>query len=95
VKGKLIKHDKVKNDDGSIVEVKMWQVPPSPDKPHGYKYLLVYIVDGKRVIGYDNAEGKGDHRHCLERTEKYHFKDLKTLAEDFYNDMVRYKEGEL
>ena len=24
---------------------------------------FVYIVKGKRVIGYDNAEGKGDHRH--------------------------------
>ena len=65
MKGELIKHDKVKKDDGSIVEVKMWQVPPSPDKLHGYKYSLVYIVDGKRVIGYDNAEGKGDHRHYL------------------------------
>ncbi len=43
MKGKLIKHDKVKKDDGSIVEVKMWQ----------------------------------------------------TLAEDFYKDMERYKEGNL
>ena len=31
------------------------------DKPHGYRYSLAYIVDGERVIGYDNGEGKGDH----------------------------------
>ena len=32
----------------------MWRVNPF-DKPHGYKYSLVYIVKGERVIGYDNA----------------------------------------
>jgi hypothetical protein len=93
VKSKLIRHDKVREDNGNIVEVKMWQVNPSIDKPHGYKYSLVYIVKGRRVIGYDNAEGKGDHRHYLDKTELYHFKDLRTLAKDFYSDMERYKEG--
>jgi len=45
--------------------MKIWQVPVSEDKPHGYKYSLVYIVGGERLIGYDNAEGKGDHRHFM------------------------------
>ena len=35
----------------------------SGDKPHGVKYSIVYIKGGKRLAGYDNAEGKGDHRH--------------------------------
>ncbi len=54
--------------NGDIVEMKIWQVPRSKDKPHGLKYSLVYIRDGKRIIGYDNAEGKGDHRHYGGRT---------------------------
>jgi Family of unknown function (DUF6516) len=51
--------------NGDIVEMKIWQVPVSRGKPHGLKYSLVYIKEGKRVAGYDNGEGKGDHRHYL------------------------------
>lgn len=95
VKSKLVRHVKVKEDDGSIIEVKMWQVTSSHDKPHGFKYSLAYIINGKRVIGYDNSEGKGDHRHYGDRVEAYHFKDLRSLAEDFYNDIKRYKGDNL
>ena len=73
----------------------MWRVNPSFDKPHGYKYSLVYIVRGKRVIGYDNSEGKGDHRHYKDSEGLYQFKDLKTLVRDFYKDITKYKEGRL
>ncbi|MBS1259504.1 MAG: hypothetical protein MAG551_02576 [Candidatus Scalindua arabica] len=91
----LIKHVKVIEDDGNIVEVKMWQVTPSHDKPHGYKYSLAYIVKNKRVVGYNNGEGKGDHRHYKGHAKPYQFKDLKKLTEDFYNDIREYKEREL
>ena len=30
---------------------------------HGFEYRLAYVVDGERVVGYDNERGKGDHRH--------------------------------
>jgi hypothetical protein len=50
--------------DGSFVALKVWQVPPSPRTPEGFKYSFVFIdKDGRRVLGYDNAEGKGHHRH--------------------------------
>lgn len=93
MKGKLIRSVKVREDDGGIMEIKLWQVPPSGDKPHGYKYSLVYIVKGKRVIGYDNAEGKGDHRHYHGRETPYKFKDVDGLLQDFHDDVARYKEG--
>ena len=95
MKSELIKHAKVRKDNGNIVEVKMWQVTPSADKPHGYKYSLVYIVKGKRVIGYDNAEGKGDHKHIRGRIETCNFISIRKLANDFYNDIERYKRGEI
>ena len=56
-----------------MVEIKLWAVEKSSDKPYGYKYSLVYIEDAKRVIGYDNAEQKGDHRHFGDTTEPYAF----------------------
>jgi len=93
MRGSLITHLKVIEDDGNIVETKMWKVKSSPNKPHGYKYSLAYIVKGKRVIGYDNAEGKGDHRHYGEKTEVYIFRNIRALVEDFYKDIERYKEG--
>lgn len=94
MKGKLVRHIKVREDIGNIIEVKMWRVNPSLDKPHGYKYSLVYIVKGKRVIGYDNAEGKGDHRHYGNKEEVYTFKSVDKLFEDFYNDIQRVKKHE-
>jgi len=41
--------------DGSILEMKIWEVMSSKDKPHGLKYSLVYIECGERIVGYDNA----------------------------------------
>lgn len=67
----------------------------STDKPHGYKYSLVYVVENTRVIGNDNAEGKGDHRHIRGKTKLYKFVSLKKLANDFYRDIERYKRGEI
>jgi hypothetical protein len=41
-----------------FVEIMIWQVPePVPPSEHPYKYRLVYVVDGKRVVGYDNERG--------------------------------------
>jgi hypothetical protein len=60
----------------------------------GYKYSLVYIVDGKRVIGYDNAENRGDHRHYGNVEKSYRFNSLAQLTQDFYRDVEKYKRGD-
>lgn len=93
-KAKLIIKEKVEFQDGSVVDFKVWEVPKTEDKPHGYKYSFVYIRHGKRVIGYDNAEGKGDHRHYGSREEIYEFKGIDKLFDDFNNDVRRAKEDE-
>lgn len=95
MKAQLIRHDKNVDELGNTIELKMWQLAKlTVDKPHGYKYSLVYIVAGKRVIGYDNAEGRGDHRHYGEKEAPYRFRSLRQVALDFYNDVERYKRGE-
>jgi hypothetical protein len=96
MKAKLARHEKIIDELGNIIEIKMWQLSePTEDKPHGYKYSLVYIVEDIRVVGYDNAEGKGDHRHIKGVIESCRFISLRKLAHDFYKDVERYKRGEL
>jgi hypothetical protein len=95
MKASLIRHVKGVDELGNIIEVKMWQIAaPTGCKPSGYKYSLVYIVDGVRVIGYDNAEGRGDHRHCRDKESRYFFESLSRLVADFYEDIEKFKRGE-
>ncbi len=76
-------HQKKRHPDGSIIEMKIWKVPD------GLKYSLVYIEKGKRIIGYDNAERKGDHRHYEDREEGYEFITIDKLVEDFLEDVKK------
>lgn len=96
MKAELVEHSKIIDESGNTIEIKLWHLPkPTKDKPHGYKYSLVYIVEDERIIGYDNAEGRGDHRH-IRRTEKpYRFIDVWKLTQDFYKDIEKFKRGEL
>ena len=70
--------------DGAIVEVVVHEVPGSvPGSLHGFKYRLVYVVDGARVIGFDNERGKGDHMHLHGVERPYGFTSIRALLEDF------------
>lgn len=89
MKAELVYHEKWMKDD-NIVEIKVWSVPVTDDKPRGYKYSLVYVKGGHRIVGYDNAEGRGDHRHYREREEPYQFTSLDRLIDDFYKDVGRW-----
>jgi len=92
-KAKLIQHLKITDELGHTIEIKLWQVPPLADKPHGFKYSLVYIVDGERVVGFDNAEGKGDLCHILGREEPYRFITLQQLRDDFLAAVAAFQGG--
>ena len=72
------------NPDGSILEVVIWKVPkPVPPTEHGYKYRAVYVVDGVRIVGFDNERGKGDHCHIDGKELPYAFIGVDQLLEDF------------
>ena len=74
--------------DGSIVEMRAWLVPKSPRTPEGFKYSLVYIdVDGRRALGYDNAEGKGHHRHEGEIETSIDFRSIEAHVESFLGEI--------
>src|SRR3546814_15537552 len=69
MRARPILHEKQAFGSG-IVEIVVWQVAsPVPPAGHYFKYRLVYVVNGSRVVGYDNERGKGDHKH-LDRSEE-------------------------
>ena len=81
---KLITRFKNVTADGAILEVVVWKVPaPVPPTEHGYKYSAVYVVDGVRVVGFDNERGKGDHCHLEGVEVPYNFTGVEQLIEDF------------
>ncbi len=71
-----------------FVEIIVWRVPkPVPPSEHPFKYRLVHVVKGRRVVGYDNERGKGDHRHVGKNESPYQFVDVATLLSDFWKDV--------
>ena len=80
----LITRFKNVTGDGAILEVVVWKVPaPVPPSEHGFKYSAVYVVDGIRVVGFDNERGKGDHCHLDGLEVPYTFTGVEQLIEDF------------
>jgi hypothetical protein len=75
-------------DDGTIIEVVVWQLPASLEPcTHKYKYRLFYGLPGLCRVRYDNELGKGDHRHMNGREKPYLFIGLERLLLDFQRDI--------
>ena len=90
----LIFKEKLVFPDKAIMEGVIWQLPEySLERPHGLKYRLYYGRNGKRIIGYDNERGKGDHRHYRDKECTYAFSTVEQLITDFLAD-VRCERGE-
>jgi hypothetical protein len=47
------------------------------------------VKEGKRLVGYDNERGKGDHKHIGDQEQGYAFQSVEQLLEDFWNDVKR------
>ena len=80
-------------DDGSRAVGVIWRVP-SPVDPsmHEFKYRLVYLVGGRRVVGFDNERGKGDHRHVGSVETAYPFSTPEALLKDFWRDVAQWRQ---
>jgi hypothetical protein len=49
----------------------------------------LYGFPGKRLVGYDNEAGKGDHRHFEGEQAAYNFRTVEKLMADFLADVRR------
>jgi Family of unknown function (DUF6516) len=89
----LLARAKEVRDDGSIVEIVIWELPePLPPSLHRYKYRLFFGAAGVSRVRYDNERGKGDHRHVAGREEDYTFTSVKQLLADFQSDVERWEQ---
>jgi Family of unknown function (DUF6516) len=80
----LITRFKNVTPEGHVVEWVIWKLEqPVPPSSHLYKYRAVYVVDGVRVLGFDNERGKGDHCHLNGQEVPYVFRGVDQLVEDF------------
>lgn len=75
---------------GGVVEMTVWSVPlPVPPSEHAFKYRMVFVRGGQRLVGYDNERGEGDHKHIGAREHRYRFTDIDTLVADFLRDVEK------
>lgn len=90
MKAELLKHHHQRLPNGGLVEMKIWRLPcPVPPCAHTFKYRLVYVLDGERVVGFDNERGKGDHKHLDGKEHAYHFVSIDQLLNDFLSEVER------
>jgi hypothetical protein len=81
-------------DDGSIVEIVVWELPePLPPSTHRYKYRLFFGASGVSRVRYDNERGKGDHRHVGDQEYEYRFSTVEQLLADFQSDVERWERA--
>ena len=79
-------------DARAFAEIVVWRLPrPARGSVHRFKYRLALVVDGVCVLRYDNATGKGDHRHAQDGEERYDFTDPDTLLADFWREVAKWR----
>lgn len=80
--------------NGWSIRFRIAEVQASTERPHGVKYALtLHDVDGKHLLGFDNAHGLPsiqayDHRHRFRKTDElvsYKFSGADELICDFFN----------
>ena len=80
-------------DDGSIIEIVIWQLPePLPPSTHIFKYRLYFGAASISRVRYDNERGKGDHRHIGDNEFGYVFTSVEQLLVDFRLDVERWEQ---
>ncbi len=94
MKATLLAHAKEVRDDGSIVEVIIWELlEPLPPSEHRFKYRLYYGSASECRIRYDNERGKGDHRHVGQKEDNYLFSSIERLLDDFERDIAEWSSS--
>ncbi|MEW5966708.1 MAG: DUF6516 family protein [Pseudomonadota bacterium] len=57
-------------------------------RPH-FEYRLMYILNGERLVGFDNGRGKGDHKHLDGKESACRFVSIDQLLDDYIAGVER------
>ena len=94
MKATLLAKAKEVGDDGTIIEVVIWQLPePVPPCAHLFKYRLFYGLPDQERVRDDNERGKGDHRHAGGEELLYCFLSVEQLLDDFERDIQNWSSS--
>lgn len=86
------------NENGIIIDMKIYRVPISNKNKEGISYSLVYIKDEQRIVGFDDCEGhekneNRHHKHINGKIIPYEFVDEWKLLSDFNEEVEKVKRG--
>lgn len=80
----LYLHQKKVFENGSVLEMKIWEVNKSKAYPDGIRYSLIFIhhISDRKVL-MDNHSPKGHHYHIDINEYDYTYLSIHQLIEDF------------
>jgi hypothetical protein len=79
--------------DGSLTEIRIWQVNRNPAFPTGVKYAFYFIgppPERAVIIGYDNHHGKGHHRHAQGKETPVTAPSVSALLQRFRREVAEH-----
>ena len=79
--------------DGSLTEIRIWQVRKSAAFPSGVKYAFYFIgppPEREVIVGYDNHHGKGHHRHAGQVEEPTLVVSASSVLRQFRREVAEY-----
>jgi hypothetical protein len=82
--------------DGSLTEIRIWQVRKQQAFPSGIKYAFYFIGPPPKrevVVGYDNHHGKGDHLHACGVESPVAAPSVSALLQKFRREVRGYLEA--
>ena len=93
-RARIVLRRKVIDEQGSITEFVIWEVPATRADPAGVRYRLAFVRRGERspAVLYDNHAPKGHHRHIEGKEQPYAFVDVDQLLADFAEDVKKLPE---
>ncbi len=91
MKATLLAKTRIVYSQRAFAELVLWRLPAAViGSVHPFKYRLVYVIDGKCVVRYDNEVEKGDHCHFGTIQRRYRFTTPEQLLADFQLDIARW-----
>ncbi|MFH1182394.1 MAG: DUF6516 family protein [Candidatus Woesearchaeota archaeon] len=97
-KSRLLRYSRFNLRGGENVAIRVWEVPKDANYPEGLKYSFAYIRGQRRILGYDNYEGKGHHRHLGEGESEIRFRSVEEIERQFKKEVKKlrghYDKGE-
>ncbi|MBI3757360.1 MAG: hypothetical protein HY267_05225 [Deltaproteobacteria bacterium] len=93
MRARLVFHKKEVYADGSLTEIRIWQVNKQLAFPTGVKYAFYFVgppPERKVVVGYDNHHGKGHHRHKHGIETPVLAPSVSALLQQFHREVIEH-----